>query len=310
MSSDQENNRGMAGDGKPDRGMVGYGTPHHGTPDHGTTHGDAVSRDITLLLADATDAVRIGAAPCQAVVRGGRRRKTRRWTVAAVAAVVIAGATGTLALTAMTDGDGGRVSPAATRPATAEERHVYKPQKTTLETGHDYGKDWKVAVDVWGAPRNEAESSRQYEALKRLYKVVPVVINRGSATPTAPDPSEWVGKGRVYVRLTVGDRSSSVVEEEFSEGGVPLGKGSKTYTTPLLDNGALQGEPDEKSDRQLVIGRVPPAAQQVRVTWSDGSTTEIGRDEGRLVDAVGSRMSWFVVLAPEGLSYDSTKVTK
>ena len=56
---------------------------------------DEAHADIALLLADAADEVEVGAAPYQAVVRGGRRRKTRRWAVAAVAAAVIAGSTGT-----------------------------------------------------------------------------------------------------------------------------------------------------------------------------------------------------------------------
>lgn len=288
--------------------------------DHRTTHDDAVPQGIALLLADAADAVEIGTAPYQAVVRGGRRRKARRLTVAAVTAVVIAGSIGTLAVAGMTDGAGDRVSPAATRPSTAKERHVYEPQKTTVETGHDSGKDWEVTVDVWGAPRNEAEADRQYEAMKRTYKVAEVVIKPGSSNPTAPDQSAWIGKSRLYVRLTVGDQRSSVVEEGFAEGGVPLGRDPQTYTTPLLDHLALKGESDDTSNRQLVIGKVAPSAQQVRVTWSDGTTTEIDRDEvgtgdqdpqtPRLVDAAGSRTSWFVVLAPKGLSHDSTEVTK
>ncbi|GAA3817590.1 hypothetical protein ACFS5L_31935 [Streptomyces phyllanthi] len=288
--------------------------------DHGMAHDDAVPQGIALLLADAADAVEIGTAPYQAVVRGGRRRKTRRWAVTAVAAVVIAGSTGTLALSGVMDGDGDRGSSAATRPYTAEERHVYKPRKTTVGTGREQGKDWKVTVDVWGAPRNEAEADRQYAAMKRTYKVAEVVLNRGSTVPAAPDQSDWIGKSRLYVRLTVGDQASSVVEEAFAEGGVPSGGDPKTYTTPLFDPIALTTGSGKLSDRQLVVGKVDPTAQQVRVTWSDGTTTEINRDEHdtgdqdprtpRLLDAEGSSMSWFVVLAPKGLSHDSTKVMK
>ncbi|MER5828915.1 hypothetical protein ABT086_43740, partial [Streptomyces mirabilis] len=65
--------------------------------DRETNH-DMTHRDIAFLLADAADEAEIGIAPYQAVVRGGRRRKARRWALAAAAALVIAGSTGTLAL--------------------------------------------------------------------------------------------------------------------------------------------------------------------------------------------------------------------
>lgn len=63
-----------------------------------TDHDMASDTDIAFLLAEAADEVEIGTAPYQAVLRGGRRRKARRWATAAAAALVIAGSTGTLAL--------------------------------------------------------------------------------------------------------------------------------------------------------------------------------------------------------------------
>lgn len=107
---------------------------------HDLTHSTPVERDIALLLADAADGVEVGIAPYQAVVRGGRRRKARRWAVAAAAAVVIAGTTGTLALATVTDGDRGRVVPAASAPVptdrvTPDARVTYEPSRTTLAQG-------------------------------------------------------------------------------------------------------------------------------------------------------------------------------
>ncbi|MEY2247638.1 hypothetical protein AB8A21_32650, partial [Streptomyces sp. BF23-18] len=50
-----------------------------------TDHDMATDADIAVLLARAADEVEIGAAPCQAVVRGGRRRRARRWATVAAA---------------------------------------------------------------------------------------------------------------------------------------------------------------------------------------------------------------------------------
>ncbi|MFE1883115.1 hypothetical protein ACFW7O_26195, partial [Streptomyces diastatochromogenes] len=68
---------------------------------------DMSQTDIALLLADAADEVEIGIAPVQAVIRGGRRRRARRWAVATVTALVVAGATGALAVTGLPGGNGG-----------------------------------------------------------------------------------------------------------------------------------------------------------------------------------------------------------
>ncbi|MEV6591649.1 hypothetical protein [Streptomyces acidicola] len=299
----------------------------HGTADHGMTHGDAESRHIGLLLAEATDAVRIGMAPYQAVVRGGRRRRTRRCAVAAVAAVVIAGSAGTLALTGTTGGEGSQVSP-ATRPHTAQERHVYAPQQTTVGSGRDGGKDWEVTVDVWAAPRDEAEAARQYDAMRRTYPV----RDQGGLL-LGGDPSMSIGRGRFYVRVTVGDQSSMGSLGMFTEGEERLSGKSIEVSTSSLDglgpgstdgklSGSLEtGSTDSKERRsgdtsaEIVIGTVAPTAQQVRITWSDGTTTDVDRDtEGldtpRILDAQGCPDSWFVVSVPRGVSYESAKVSK
>lgn len=55
---------------------------------------DMAQREITPLLTDAADEFEVGAAPVQAVIRADSRRRARRRTVTAVAAVVLAGSTG------------------------------------------------------------------------------------------------------------------------------------------------------------------------------------------------------------------------
>ncbi|MEV0476818.1 hypothetical protein AB0I50_44310 [Streptomyces prunicolor] len=51
------------------------------------TNQTMTDRDIALLLADAADEVEIGIAPYQAVIRGGRRRRARRWALATATAL-------------------------------------------------------------------------------------------------------------------------------------------------------------------------------------------------------------------------------
>ncbi|CAM5602706.1 hypothetical protein SGLAM104S_07066 [Streptomyces glaucescens] len=46
------------------------------------TEHDMSHTDIAFLLAEAADEVEIGIAPYQSVLRGGRRRRARRWAVA------------------------------------------------------------------------------------------------------------------------------------------------------------------------------------------------------------------------------------
>jgi hypothetical protein len=133
------------------------------------TNQTMTDRDIALLLADAADEVEIGIAPYQAVIRGGRRRRARRWALATATALVIVGTSGGLALAGLRGGDGGEVTPAvtqrATQPSTPEERHVYTPQETTLAAGVEQGETWYVTVDVWGAPRTEAEAAAQLRSM-------------------------------------------------------------------------------------------------------------------------------------------------
>ncbi|MFM9699515.1 hypothetical protein [Streptomyces europaeiscabiei] len=270
------------------------------------TTGTAVERDIAFLLADAAGEVEIGIAPYQAVVRGGRRRKARRWAVAAAAAVVIAGTTGTLAVTVVPDGDRGRVAPAATptAPATPEARHVYEPWRTALAEGRDRDKDWKVAIEVWDAPRSSAQAERQLAAMG-LFGIEPTGVD-GAA--------DLVGKSWHFVHLTVGgDQIRSLLNGEAD---ASSGKDLESFALPLH----ADDRDKESALKRLVIGKVAPTAQQVRVTWSDGTSVDVDRDgddiryedlrNPRIVDVKGARASWFVALAPEGAEYESAEVTK
>lgn len=72
-----------------------------------------------LRLADGADGAEIGAAPYQAVLRGGRHRKARRWTLGALAAATI-----------------GPLRPAATPPARASCARPPPPHPPAAATPH------------------------------------------------------------------------------------------------------------------------------------------------------------------------------
>jgi hypothetical protein len=273
--------------------------------DRETNH-DMTHRDIAFLLAEAADEVEIGIAPYQAVVRGGRRRKARRWAVAAAAALVIAGSTGTLALAGATGGDGHGVAPVATQPPTTKERHVYAPQRTTLASARDNGKDWSVTLDVWAAPKNQAEAQRQWTAMGE-YRVRPVGVKEAKGL---------IGKDWYFVHLMVGDDSQTVMWGEFDK--------SDTASGEYLVSGAMaldaSGSAKADAPQRLVIGDVAPTTQQVTCTWKDGTMTEAPRApkgagfsldfKPMIREAKGSPTDWFVCLAPEGKSFKSVRVTK
>ncbi|WP_200302157.1 hypothetical protein [Streptomyces adelaidensis] len=279
-------------------------THRDGTPGD-ITHSTALERDIALLLADAAGEVEIGIAPYQAVVRGGRRRKARRWAVAAAAAVVIAGSTGTLALAGVADGNGGRVAPAATAPVTSEARHLGEPWRIALAEGRDQGTVWQVSIDVWEAPRNRAEAADQLAEMG-LFGDVPTGLD-GAA--------DLVGKTWNFVHLTLGsDQMGAVIDGEAD---ALSGTDLEVYSTVLRTGGDRD---KDGAPERLVIGTVAPTAQQVRVTWSDGTTTNVNHvtdlpyyadlRNPRIVEVKGAQTNWFVALAPEGVGYESAKVTK
>jgi hypothetical protein len=274
--------------------------------DRETNH-TMTDRDIALLLADAADEVEIGIAPYQAVIRGGRRRRARRWALATAAALVITGASGTLALASLRDGGGSEVTPAVTqkptRPSTPEERHVYTPQETMLGVGTEKGRQWYVTVDVWGAPRTEAEAQAQLSAMS----------NRGEEPWDKDKASALVGKITYFVRRTYGSGAPTLL---MGDSASP----QDTMAGTDLKSGASTLDP-KKTDgpQRLVVGQVAKTAQTVLCTWKDGTSTEARRvaagadvnsDEATIRPVAGSPDNWFVCVGAEGAMFDSVKVTK
>jgi hypothetical protein len=262
--------------------------------------------DIALLLADAADEVEIGIAPYQAVIRGGRRRRARRWALATAAALVITGASGTLALAGLRDGNGIEATPAvtqtATQPSTPEERHVYTPQETMLAAGTEKGETWYISVDVWGAPLTKAEAEAQVQAM----------ANRHEDPWDKDCPSALVGKITYFVKRAFGSGDPAfLMGDSASKADAMAGTDLKSGATSL--------DP-KKTDgpQRLVVGQVARTAKAVTCTWKDGSSTvarrvaagaDINSDEATIRPAAGSADNWFVCVAPAGTAYQSAEVT-
>ncbi|GGW39503.1 hypothetical protein GCM10010503_14750 [Streptomyces lucensis JCM 4490] len=245
---------------------------------------DMTQTDIALLLADAADEVEIGIAPVQAVIRGGRRRRARRWAVAAATTMVLAGSTGaTLAVTGLPgDGQQDRGTSVA-----AEARHVDRPHLTELAGGTDQGQRWRVELSVWDAPRDKAEVTRQLEAMRRY----------GIDADALPERSHLVGKTSHFASLYYGDRGGRVLLfDTAQEWNRMTGKDIEFGALPLTKGGA------DRADR-LVVGQVAATARQVECTW-EGGTGSVVRPRA----AAGSPVKWFVCLGPAGKANKSAWV--
>ncbi|MER5790310.1 hypothetical protein [Streptomyces sp. NPDC001980] len=264
---------------------------------------DMTQTDIAFLLADAADEVEIGIAPVQAVMRGGRRRRARRWAVAAATAVaVLAGSAGaTLAVTGL-PGGGDRHATVAKPPASAEARHVYDPQRTELARGTYQGGEWSVAVQVWGAPRNEAEADRQFDAMDAM----------GLKPADVRVPADLIGKISYFATRGWGEEHPQQVMFDTVE---QFEHFSGTDMESMATRLGIGGE----SSGRLVIGKVAKSARQVTCRWKDGTTAVAVPTAGFSAHDTGSAIrvvdgfqgaNWFVCTAPVGTSYASAEVTK
>jgi hypothetical protein len=264
---------------------------------------DMTHSDIALLLADATDEVEIGTAPCQAVIRGGRRRRARRWAVAGATALVLASSSATLAVAGLPGGGGERVSPPATQPSTTGVPNVFQPHNTRLlATGTDQGTQWSVSLDIWPAPRDETEARAQLNAMKEY-----------GETPTdARTPAELVGKTAYFLRRSVGaeDLGAPMMNSLTTKADAMSGTDLVSVAVPV--------SPASDGPDRLVIGHVAKGTRQVTCTWKNGTKTEVDRAPGADVNSdqlsirsiEGAMDDWFVCLAPAGTEYESAEVTE
>ncbi|MFD9392514.1 hypothetical protein ACFWBB_17900 [Streptomyces sp. NPDC060000] len=263
------------------------------------TNHDMAQHDIAVLLADAADEAEIGIAPTQALIRAGRRRRTRRWAVTAAAALVVAGSTGALAVTGLPGGDGERVAPpAAQRSGSADPAGVLAPHRTVLGSGTEQGQKWEVSIDVWTPPADETEAAAQLRAMREY----------GDPYSTSAKPADMVGNITFFFHETYGTHSAPQTGSGPEEKALPPGKSLETMVNSL---------PGTDGNRDLVIGRVVKTAKQVTCFWTDGTKTELVRepangttntDKPALRSTEGASYDWFACLAPQGTKSDSVTV--
>ena len=269
--------------------------------DRETNH-EMTHHDIALLLADAADEVEIGIAPTQAVLRGGRRRRARRWAVATATAVVVAGSTGALALSGLPGGHASGATPAAPAPSASASPNLFEPSRTTLAVGTDQDKPWKVTIDVWPAPRDEEEAQAELSAMAQ-YGAMPADVRK---------PADLVGKGAYFVRRGFGEEEGSklTMDDVVTESSAMSGDDIQAGIVPLTA--------DPNGPERLVIGSVAKTAQEVTCGWKDGTQTVVRRasekdvinsDEFAIRRIDGLPFDWFVCLAPTGTAYKDAKVT-
>ncbi|MFF2223681.1 hypothetical protein ACFVV7_10250 [Streptomyces globisporus] len=253
--------------------------------------------DIAFLLAEATGEVRIGTAPAQALIRGGRRRRARRWAVVAATTLVVAGSTGALALNGLS-GDGGRGASSASRPvasAEASEPHM----RTTLASGTDAGVPWRVYIDVWKAPADTTQARATLTAMAKF----------GEHPEDISAPSELVGKVAHFVHRVTGEEAKTTQVGNLvlrPEDDVLNGGEYGAVTLPLLPNSG-------KAAPRLVFGQVAKTAREVTCTWKNGTSTKVGRtsadaDAPVIHSLKDSPYDWFVCLAPKSTEWEGIKV--
>jgi hypothetical protein len=257
--------------------------------DRETNH-DMMQHDIAGLLADAADEVEIGIAPTQTLLRRGRRRRARRWAVAAATALVVAGSTGALAMTGLPEGNGERVTPAVTGTPGA----LQSPSRTILGTGTDQGKPWKVAIDVWPAPRDAAEAQAELKAMAKYRETL----------PTVREPSDLVGSTALFLRSSTGDENGPGT---LIHGGLMNGR---DLDPPARNQyGTVPAGPGSGSPDRVVVGPVAEMVKQVTCKWKDGTKTDLVRgpaneatntDKSAIRSVEGSPWDWFVCLVPQG----------
>ncbi|MFF1839803.1 hypothetical protein ACFVXE_37415 [Streptomyces sp. NPDC058231] len=259
---------------------------------------DVTHREVALLLADAAGGVEVRPAPCRAIVSGGRRRRARRLAVAAATALVIVGSTGTtLALTGAMGGGEGRNQVAQGSPAPVTPPAAV-PQRTTLAAGRTGGKQWRVTVDVWAAPKDAAEASSLWTAMNDTEYL--------DTSRAGYEGRGLIGKGWYFVRLDVDGRDSFALDAPV-EAGKDLHRSLRTGLASLGPRGS----------GRLVIGRASPDTERVVCTWDDGTTTEVsvapqgvepGSGRKPMLHTVrGSASRWFVAEVPQGRTFKSAE---
>ncbi|MFP3991076.1 hypothetical protein U9R90_27120 [Streptomyces sp. E11-3] len=230
-----------------------------------TREQDTAHHDIALRLADAADEVEVGIAPYQAVIRGGRRRKARRWVVGAVAALVIAGSAGSLA-SAMVEGR--EEARPAVQQKTADQRHVYVPQRTELGA---------FEVEVWGAPLSKSEAREQKERM----------IEAGVWEARQADPVPELGVAW-YVVVAAGAGDGTGQRK-------PLMSGFADEDGLGSDGMGFQSGEMTVNGRPVIVGHVGLRVKRVVYEYDDTEGGNAKTVETPLTRVAGVKDQWFTM---------------
>ncbi|MFF7361753.1 hypothetical protein [Streptomyces sp. NPDC008125] len=223
--------------------------------------------DITKLLADAAQGVRIEYAPVDAIVAGGRRRRNRRrYAGAAVAALAVVCTAGMLTSVSPHEGSG------ATSVA-AEPDAVPRPTTEVIASGRLDGKPWTLSVDVWKRAADAREAGRVWDAMEEAEYPDPQRAG-GAGGPELADT------GWFFARLKVGERLSFVDDGALSAAG-DRRVGTSWGTLAPTGSG------------WFVFGRTAPGVQAVTCTWDDGR-----KAAPRLRTVAGTDRRFFAIEAP------------
>ncbi|MFD1935509.1 hypothetical protein ACFSKW_28960 [Nonomuraea mangrovi] len=229
---------------------------------------EMTGQGIALLLREAADEVELGAVPYAEVVRGGKRRKARRWAATAVSALALAGCAGLLAANLAPTRLQGQEQVATQVTGPPEERHVYSPLVMHLA---DVGKK-RVFMEVWGAPRTDAELRVQKARL----------IEKGLWDERRYDPHKI---GDVWHLVYMSDASGGK-REMLSHGVGARDSGSFSYTKKV-------------GSRYLVWGNVSEDVKRIVYNWRSGDV------EARIVQVPILNQRWFVLQSGSGDKLES-----
>ncbi|MGW5635565.1 hypothetical protein [Streptomyces sp. NPDC003832] len=257
------------------------------------TNLDMTHRDIALMLAEAADEVEIGIAPTQAVIRGGRRRRARRWAVATVTALVIAGTTGAVAVAGLPGTGGDRGATVANAPA-----GLLEPRSIVVAMGLEAGTAWNVTVDLWTAPEDGEQARAQLAAMDE----------RGMRPDGVDTASQLIYRNAYFVIRTYGDAREEIMQNVVNP--------YERYPVGSVEVVPLDPEaPDPEDPERLVVGQAVKDSLGVACIWTDGTRTEtrrmgegnmIGSDGAVFASVEGSPVNWFVCLAPKGKTYEDS----
>ncbi|MER5948612.1 hypothetical protein ABT127_21425 [Streptomyces sp. NPDC001904] len=222
--------------------------------------------DISELLADAAQGAHIKQAPVDAIVAGGKRRRSRRRVAGAVMALALVCTGGIAASSLWGAGAGGA-------PAARTQQAAPRPMTEVIASGQVEGKPWTLSVDVWKRAADAKEAGRTWNAMEEVE--YPDAQRAGGAGGPQLRRTGWF-----FANLKVGERRSFVDDGALNAAGDRKVEAGWVKLTPT-------------GSSWFVFGRTAPGVHAVTCTWADGH-----KAAPRLRTIAGSDSRFFAVGAP------------